>query len=78
MSSAGSGCAGVSVPVAGALVAILGLVLVLVLDLLGSVDLSFVGVLWGPGAAVGLAVSFVVSATTDDGLPAGATKAQVG
>ena len=74
MSSAGSGCAGVSVPVAGALVAILGLVL----DLLGSVDLSFVGVLWGPGAAVGLAVSFVVSATTDDGLPAGATKAQVG
>ena len=53
--------------VAGAVVAVLGLVLVL--DLLGDVDLSLVGVLWGLGAAVGLAVYFVVSATTEDGLP---------
>ncbi|CAA9236904.1 MAG: FIG00761799: membrane protein [uncultured Acidimicrobiales bacterium] len=53
--------------VAGALLAVLGLVLVL--DLLGDVELSLVGVLWGLGAAVGLAAYFVVSAATEDGLP---------
>ncbi len=42
----------------------------LVLDLLGAADVDPVGVLWGLGAAVGLAVYFVVSASTDgDALP---------
>lgn len=53
--------------IAGAVVAVLGLALVL--DLLGNVDLDVVGVLWGLGAAVGLAVYFVLSAGTDDALP---------
>jgi drug/metabolite transporter (DMT)-like permease len=53
--------------VAGAAVAVLGLGLVL--DLLGSLELDVVGVLWGLGAAVGLAVYFVMSAQTDDALP---------
>ena len=52
---------------AGAAVAIAGLVLVL--DLLGAVRLSWVGVLWGLGAAVGLASYFVMSARQDDNLP---------
>ena len=51
----------------GALVAVLGLALVL--ELTSDADLSPVGVLWGLGAAVGLAVYFVVSAQTDDALP---------
>jgi drug/metabolite transporter (DMT)-like permease len=51
----------------GAAVAVAGLVLVL--DLLGSHHLDPVGVLWGLGAAVGLAVYFVLSSTTDDALP---------
>jgi len=52
---------------AGAAAAILGLVLVL--DLVGSARIDAVGVLWGLGAAVGLAVYFVVSSVTEDALP---------
>lgn len=53
---------------AGAFAAVAGLALVL--DLVGNVDLHVVGVLWGLGAAVGLAVYFVMSAQThDDALP---------
>ncbi|HVM26412.1 MAG TPA: EamA family transporter [Mycobacteriales bacterium] len=53
--------------VGGAAVAVGGLVLVL--DVLGDQELSLVGVLWGLGAAVGLATYFVLSAGTDDALP---------
>jgi drug/metabolite transporter (DMT)-like permease len=51
----------------GAFLAVAGLALVL--DLTGDQRLDPVGVLWGLGAAVGLAVYFVVSAGTDDALP---------
>jgi drug/metabolite transporter (DMT)-like permease len=53
--------------VLGAVVAVAGLGLVL--DLLGHADLDAVGVLWGLGAAGGLATYFVLSAGTDDPLP---------
>ncbi|MEO7259673.1 MAG: EamA family transporter [Jatrophihabitantaceae bacterium] len=53
--------------VAGAAVAIFGLALVL--DVTGSHRLDPIGVLWGLGAAVGLAVYFVVSARADTALP---------
>jgi len=53
--------------VAGAAVAVAGLVLVL--DVLGSSSLSGTGLLWAAGSAVGLAVYFVLSASTDDALP---------
>ena len=53
--------------VGGALLAVVGLVLVL--DLAGDHRLDLVGVLWGLGAAVGLAVYFVLSAGVDDPLP---------
>jgi drug/metabolite transporter (DMT)-like permease len=53
--------------VLGAAVAVAGLALVL--DLAGDHDLDPVGVLWGLGAAVGLAVYFVLSAGTEDALP---------
>jgi drug/metabolite transporter (DMT)-like permease len=53
--------------VAGAVAAILGLALVL--DVTGSHRLDPIGVLWGLGAAVGLAVYFVVSAQADTALP---------
>ena len=53
--------------VAGAAAAALGLALVL--EIVGNADLDPVGVLWGLGAAVGLAVYFVVSAGTDEALP---------
>jgi drug/metabolite transporter (DMT)-like permease len=53
--------------VAGALVAIVGLLLVL--DLAGSHRLDPVGVLWGLGAAIGLAVYYVVSASAKQPLP---------
>ena len=43
--------------------------LALVLDLFGGARIDFVGVLWGLGAAVGLAVYFVLSARADDALP---------
>ncbi|WP_051267354.1 EamA family transporter [Nakamurella lactea] len=51
----------------GAGVAIVGLVLVL--DVLGATRVSPIGVLWGLGAAVGLAVYYVLAARTEDGLP---------
>jgi len=51
----------------GGLAAVVGLALVL--DLLGSRGVDPVGVLWGLGAAVGLATYFVVSSGTDDALP---------
>ena len=53
--------------VGGAAAAVVGLVLVL--DLAGSHHLDLAGMLWGAGAAVGLAVYFVVSAGDDNGLP---------
>jgi drug/metabolite transporter (DMT)-like permease len=53
--------------VVGSVVALLGLVLVL--DLVGDNHLDPVGVLWGLGAAFGLAVFFVVSSQTEDVLP---------
>jgi drug/metabolite transporter (DMT)-like permease len=43
--------------------------LVLVLDLTGAQHVSLVGVLWGLGAAAGLAFYFVLSAHTDETLP---------
>lgn len=52
---------------AGALVAAVGLVLVL--DLLSGADLSVVGVLWALGAMAGAATYFVLSANEDNGLP---------
>jgi drug/metabolite transporter (DMT)-like permease len=53
--------------VTGAIVAIIGLGLVL--DVTGRHHLDTVGVLWGLGAAVGLAVFFVLSAQVEDALP---------
>jgi drug/metabolite transporter (DMT)-like permease len=53
--------------VAGAVAALLGLVLVL--DLTGTGRIDPVGVLWGLGAAVGLATYFVLSARIDPDLP---------
>ncbi len=53
--------------VGGGLLALFGLVLVL--DLAGNIQLNLVGVAWGFGAAVGLAVYFIVSAGTDNALP---------
>jgi drug/metabolite transporter (DMT)-like permease len=53
--------------VAGAAIAVLGLLLVL--DITGSVRLDPVGVLWGLAAASGLAVYYLVSARADDRLP---------
>jgi len=53
--------------VAGSVVALAGLVLVL--NLMGETRLDWIGVLWGLGAAVGLAVYFVLSSRPDSGLP---------
>ncbi len=53
--------------VTGSAAALVGLVLVL--DLTGSHRLDPVGVLWGLGAAVGLAVFYLVSARTEEPLP---------
>jgi drug/metabolite transporter (DMT)-like permease len=53
--------------VVGGILALAGLALVL--DLTGDQRLDPVGVLWGLGAAVGLAVYFVISAGSDDPLP---------
>jgi drug/metabolite transporter (DMT)-like permease len=53
--------------IAGALIAVAGLVLVL--DLLGNHDVDAVGVMWGLGAGVGLAFYFIVSAGVQDPLP---------
>lgn len=53
--------------VAGAAVAVTGLGLVL--ELIGHAVVDPVGVLWGLGAAIGLATYFVLSAETNDVLP---------
>jgi drug/metabolite transporter (DMT)-like permease len=53
--------------VTGSAAAVLGLIFVL--DLTGGGGLDPVGVLWGLGAAIGLATFFVLSARSDDGLP---------
>ncbi len=53
--------------IAGAAVAVLGLVFVL--DLAGGARLNWVGVLWGLGAAFGLATYFVLSSSGDGDLP---------
>lgn len=53
--------------VCGAVVALAGLALVL--ELLGNAELDLVGVLWGLGAAFGLATYFVLSAENDEVLP---------
>lgn len=53
--------------IAGSVAAVIGLVLVL--DLVGDSKIDLVGVLWGLGAAVGLAVFFVLSAKSDSELP---------
>ena len=53
--------------VAGGTAALVGLVLVL--DLVGSHHLDVVGVLWGLGAAVGLATYFVLTAEAHDDVP---------
>ncbi len=51
----------------GGVVALAGLVLVL--DLAGAHKVDLVGILWGLGASIGLAVYFVLSSATDDALP---------
>jgi drug/metabolite transporter (DMT)-like permease len=53
--------------IAGALAALVGLAFVL--DLLSNHHLDPVGIAWGLGAAIGLALYFVMSAGNDDGLP---------
>jgi drug/metabolite transporter (DMT)-like permease len=53
--------------VAGIVVVIVGLVLVL--DLRGGQHVELIGVVWGLGAAIGLATFYVLSANGDDGLP---------
>jgi len=53
--------------IAGSGVAVVGLILIL--DLIGDAHIDFVGVLWGLGAAVGLAVFFILSARSDSELP---------
>lgn len=53
--------------VAGALTSLIGLTLVL--NLLSDHHLNMVGISWAIGAAVGLAVYYVMSANTDDGVP---------
>jgi drug/metabolite transporter (DMT)-like permease len=53
--------------VIGSVLALVGLALVL--DLLGGNKIDPIGVLWGLGAAVGLAAFFLISAQTDDALP---------
>jgi drug/metabolite transporter (DMT)-like permease len=53
--------------VAGSVGALIGLALVL--DLTGHQHVDLVGVLWGLGAAVGLAVYFVLSAREEEPLP---------
>src|ERR1700712_168983 len=53
--------------VIGSALALVGLALVL--DLLGGNKIDPIGVLWGLGAAVGLAAFFLISARTEDALP---------
>jgi drug/metabolite transporter (DMT)-like permease len=53
--------------VAGALLAIVGLALVL--DLVSGTDVDGVGIIWAFGAMVGVTAYFLISARGDDGLP---------
>src|SRR6195952_1454073 len=53
--------------VTGSVFALVGLALVL--DLFGGNKIAPIGVLWGLGAAVGLAAFFLISAQTEDALP---------
>lgn len=53
--------------VAGAVTAVVGIVLVL--DLLGGVDVDPLGLAWAVAAMVGCAAYFVINARTDNGLP---------
>lgn len=53
--------------VAGIAVVVVGLALVL--NLSGHQHIDLIGVLWGAGAAVGLATYFLVSAKSHDGMP---------
>lgn len=53
--------------VVGAVIALLGLTLVL--DVVSGADLSTAGVLWALGAMVGAATYFVINGNTDNGLP---------
>jgi drug/metabolite transporter (DMT)-like permease len=53
--------------IAGSVLALVGLALVL--DLFGANKIDPIGVLWGLGAAVGLAAFFLISAQTQDALP---------
>jgi drug/metabolite transporter (DMT)-like permease len=53
--------------IAGGVSALVGLVLIL--DLFGTQHIDVVGVLWGLGAGVGLAVYFVMSAHAEEPLP---------
>lgn len=53
--------------VVGAVIALLGLALVL--DVVTGADLSTAGVLWALGAMVGAATYFVINGNTDNGLP---------
>ena len=53
--------------VAGALLAIAGLVLVL--DLVSGTDVDGIGIIWAFGAMVGVTAYFLISAREDDGLP---------
>ena len=57
-----------SLTLVGAAAAVAGLVLVL--DLTGSRPLDVVGVLWGLGAAVGLATYFILASEADHAVPA--------
>src|SRR4051812_1128934 len=53
--------------VGGSALAVIGLALVL--DLFGGVRLDPIGILWGLGAAFGLAAYFVMSSKADDAMP---------
>ncbi len=53
--------------IAGSVAAMVGLALVL--DLIGGLKIDPIGVLWGLGAAFGLAAFFVLSAKAEDALP---------
>ena len=53
--------------IAGSVAAVIGLVFIL--DLTGEATVDFIGVLWGLGAAVGLATFFILSARSESDLP---------
>src|SRR6195952_2336091 len=64
---AGPGRKPARLTVVGSVLALMGLALVL--NLFGGNRIDPIGVLWGLGAAVGLAAFFLISAKTDDALP---------